>query len=95
MLRRVLWYRERLLGGGFRAAEALETHELHERTFHRDIAYLRTLDWDLHFCRSEPKDADGRARAAAGGPVDVPGRRRRTARVTMFPKPRHGGVAWT
>ncbi len=52
VLRRILWYRERIVHhGGFTLAEALDALEIHERTFHRDMAYLRTLHWDLDFNR--------------------------------------------
>lgn len=53
LLRRLLRYREWLVGGrGFTAQQAVEELEVCERTVYRDIAYLRTLGWDLEFCRS-------------------------------------------
>jgi predicted DNA-binding transcriptional regulator YafY len=53
LLRRLLRYREWLVGGrGFTARQAVEELEVCERTVYRDIAYLRTLGWDVEFCRS-------------------------------------------
>src|SRR5438270_803125 len=53
-LRRVLQYRGWLMSGkGFTVAQALEALEISERTFHRDIAYLRTMHWDVEFCRRQ------------------------------------------
>src|SRR5947209_3466591 len=52
LLRRLLTYRERLMSGqGFTMDEMIEALEVSERTFHRDMGYARTLDWDIEFCR--------------------------------------------
>lgn len=51
-LRRILWYRERVLAnGGFTTSEAVNALEVSERTLYRDAAYIRTLGWELEFCR--------------------------------------------
>ncbi len=53
VLRRLLWYAERLRAGrAFTAAEAAAVLEVSERTVLRDMAYTRTLDWDVEFCRT-------------------------------------------
>jgi predicted DNA-binding transcriptional regulator YafY len=52
VLRRLLWYAERLRAGrGFTAPEAASALEVSERTVLRDMEYARTLDWDVAFCR--------------------------------------------
>jgi len=52
LLRRLLRYREWLVGGaGFTMAQALQELEVCERTVYRDMDYVRTLGWDVAFCR--------------------------------------------
>jgi predicted DNA-binding transcriptional regulator YafY len=52
LLRRLLRYREWLVGGaGFTIAQALDELEVCERTVYRDMDYVRTLGWDVEFCR--------------------------------------------
>src|SRR5919197_13803 len=52
VLRRLLRYREWLLSGrGFTMQEAVEELEVCQRTIYRDMDYVRTLGWDVEFCR--------------------------------------------
>lgn len=52
LLRRIVWYHEKLRSGGFTTAEASEAHDISERTLYRDMGYALTLGWDVEFCRS-------------------------------------------
>lgn len=65
VLRRLLWYRDRLRRGGFTTAQAMEELEVGERTVHRDVAYLETLAWEFRFCRQ-------RRRWVADGELPLP-----------------------
>ena len=52
VLRRLLRYREWLLAGrGFTMQQAVEELEVCQRTVYRDMDYVRTLGWDVEFCR--------------------------------------------
>src|SRR5437016_4535768 len=52
LLRRLLRYREWLVSGrGFTMERALEELEVCQRTVYRDMDYVRTLGWDVEFCR--------------------------------------------
>jgi predicted DNA-binding transcriptional regulator YafY len=52
LLRRLLRYREWLIGGqGFTIQRAVEELEVCVRTVYRDMDYVRTLGWDVEFCR--------------------------------------------
>lgn len=67
MLRRLLWYRERLQHQKtFRAADAMEALECSERTVLRDLDYARTLGWDLDYSRRQ------KSWVCEGGPLVLP-----------------------
>jgi proteasome accessory factor B len=52
VLRRLLRYREWLVSGrGFTMQHAVEELEVCQRTVYRDMDYVRTLGWDVEFCR--------------------------------------------
>jgi predicted DNA-binding transcriptional regulator YafY len=52
VLRRLLRYREWLVSGrGFTMEQAVEELEVCQRTVYRDMDYVRTLSWDVEFCR--------------------------------------------
>ncbi len=52
VLRRLLRYREWLVTGrGFTMKQAIEELEVCQRTIYRDMDYVRTLGWDVEFCR--------------------------------------------
>jgi predicted DNA-binding transcriptional regulator YafY len=52
LLRRLLRYREWLVSGrGFTMEQALAELEVCQRTVYRDMDYVRTLGWDVEFCR--------------------------------------------
>jgi predicted DNA-binding transcriptional regulator YafY len=52
VLRRLLRYREWLVSGrGFTMERAIEELEVCQRTVYRDMDYVRTLGWDVEFCR--------------------------------------------
>jgi predicted DNA-binding transcriptional regulator YafY len=52
VLRRLLRYREWLISGrGFTMERAVEELEVCQRTVYRDMDYVRTLGWDVEFCR--------------------------------------------
>jgi predicted DNA-binding transcriptional regulator YafY len=52
VLRRLLRYREWLVAGrGFTMRQAMEEMEVCARTVYRDMDYVRTLGWDVEFCR--------------------------------------------
>lgn len=61
LLRRLLRYREWLVGGsGFTMPQALDELEVCERTVYRDMDYVRTLGWDVEFCRQRRRWILGR-----------------------------------
>jgi proteasome accessory factor B len=52
LLRRLLRYREWLATGrGFTIERAVEELEVCQRTVYRDMDYVRTLGWEVEFCR--------------------------------------------
>jgi proteasome accessory factor B len=52
LLRRLLRYREWLTSGhGFTMERAMDELEVCPRTVYRDMDYVRTLGWDVEFCR--------------------------------------------